>query len=88
MDATTFRRESIRARARATVEPRHADYWRGYRDGLQRMRLGARAISDAEHRLWSRSNLSRDPSHAARGAGYRDGLAVGRGCRAELGGGA
>ena len=75
MDEVTFRWESIRARTRATVEPQHADYWRGYMDGLRRAQLGARAGSEVEHRYWLMAANSRQASQAARGAGYRDGLA-------------
>lgn len=75
MDDTTFRRETIRAQARATAEPQHAEYWRGYRDGLRRARLGASAGSEAEHRHWLTPAGRRDFARAARSAGYRDGLA-------------
>ena len=79
MDEVTFRRESIRAQARSTVEPQHAAYWRGYREGLRRARLGAAAGPAAEHRQWLQLAWSRDPEAAARGAGYRDALAVASG---------
>jgi len=76
MDEATFRRETMRARTRASVEPQHADYWRGYQDGLRRARLGTRFVSDAEHRYWLTLVHSREASCAARGAGYRDGIAA------------
>ena len=76
MDEATFRRETLRAQTRAVVEPQHGHYWRGYRDGLRRARLGERAGTEAEHRQWLMLASSRDASRAARGAGYRDGLAV------------
>ncbi len=80
MDETTFRRESMRAQTRATVDPQHANYWHGYRDGLRRARFGERVGTVAEHRQWLTLASSRDPSRAARGAGYRDGIALaGRG---------
>ena len=71
-----FRRETMRAQIRATVEPQHAHYWQGYRDALRRAQLGGRYSSDAEHRYWLTLANSRDPSRAARGAGYRDGFAA------------
>jgi hypothetical protein len=76
MDDMVFRRETLRAQTRATVEPQHADYWRGYRDGLRRAQLGERFRSEAEHRFWLTLANTRDPARAARGAGYRDGFAV------------
>ena len=86
MDEFTFRRESIRAQARSTVEPQHAAYWRGYREGLRRARLGAAACPDAMHRQWLQLAWSRVPEAAARGAGYRDALAVASGAAAGRGG--
>jgi hypothetical protein len=85
MDEVTFRRESIRAQARATVEPQHAAYWRGYREGLRRARLGAAAGPEAGHRQWLQLAWSRDPEAAARGAGYRDALAIASGVAAGRG---
>ncbi len=82
MDEVTFRRENIRAQARSTVEPQHAAYWRGYREGLRRARLGAAAGPDAVHRQWLQLAWSRDPEAAARGAGYRDALALASGVAA------
>jgi hypothetical protein len=76
MDDATFRREELRAKTRAVVEPQHANYWRGYREGLRRAWHGTRIGSEAEHRFWLTFAGARDPASAARGAGYRDGFAV------------
>lgn len=74
MDEASFRQALLRARTRATVEPQHAHYWRGYREGLCRARAGEAALGAPEHRLLLAAGRSRDPRRAAAGAGYRDGL--------------
>ncbi len=72
---SVFEQESTRARTMAMVEPKHADYWHGYRHGLRRARFGEQFDTAAEHEQWLALVDDTDASRAARGRGYRDGLA-------------
>lgn len=52
-------------------------YWRGYRIGLRRARLGDAGALETEHRLWTLLAESDDPARLEIGRGYRDGLVAG-----------
>lgn len=71
---SVFVQETTRARTMAMVEPKHADYWHGYRHGLRRARFGEQFDTAAVHEQWLALVDDTEASRAARGRGYRDGL--------------
>ena len=72
---TEFVQQTTRARTMAMIEPKRADYWHGYRQGLRWARYGEQCDTAAEHEQWLALVDDNDASRVARGHGYRDGLA-------------
>lgn len=76
MDEPTFNAKLLHAEIMLDIDGR-ADYWTGYRRGLQRAFHGEQFGTDAEHQYWLALADRDDEQSEDRGVGYFHGLRAG-----------